>query len=123
MWAFGYGSLMWGNRERDFGCLCRVVATLPGFRRAFNKASGKNWGTRAHSGLTLNLAADSSAGCTGIAFEFAEDRRQAVLDYLQKREGKGFDLEEHKICLGDGRRPRQAFPSISDQILLLARPR
>jgi glutathione-specific gamma-glutamylcyclotransferase len=102
VWVFGYGSLMWDNWERDYDCVRRVIATLPGFRRAFNKASVKNWGTKEHPGPTLNLAADDSASCTGVAFEFPEDNRNKVLADLKRREGKGFEFKEQRIQLQDG---------------------
>lgn len=44
MWVFGYGSLIWGGWENSFDCRQRVSAELPGFRRAFNKPSVRNWG-------------------------------------------------------------------------------
>jgi glutathione-specific gamma-glutamylcyclotransferase len=102
MWLFSYGSLMWDNWELSYGCLRRVVATLPGFRRAFNKASVKNWGTRENPGPTLNLVADSSSNCKGIAFEFPERERGRVLACLEKREGKGFRFEPQKVRLESG---------------------
>ena len=37
MWIFGYGSLMWDGWESEFVCQERAMATLSGYRRAFNK--------------------------------------------------------------------------------------
>jgi glutathione-specific gamma-glutamylcyclotransferase len=98
MWVFGYGSLMWDNWETAHGCLRHVVAVLPGFRRTFNKSSINYWGTRDKPCPTLNLAAESSTTCKGVAFEFPEERRREVVDYLNQREA-GFDLNEKEIRL------------------------
>jgi glutathione-specific gamma-glutamylcyclotransferase len=46
MWVFGYGSLVWDSWSERFGCLRRVTAELPGFRRSFDKGSVRNWGSR-----------------------------------------------------------------------------
>jgi glutathione-specific gamma-glutamylcyclotransferase len=98
VWVFGYGSLMWDNWETAHGCLRNVVAVLPGFRRTFNKASVDRWGSRDKPCPTLNLAAEPSASCKGVAFEFPEEKRGEVLDYLTQREA-GFDLNEKGIRL------------------------
>jgi cation transport protein ChaC len=45
MWVFAYGSLMSDGWENEWGCLRRCRAELGGYRRAFNKASVRNWGT------------------------------------------------------------------------------
>jgi cation transport protein ChaC len=121
MWVFGYGSLMWDKWETTRGCLCRVVAELPGFQRTFNKGSIKNWGTRDKPGPTLNLAAESSASCKGVAFEFPEEKRREVLDYLKQREGKGFDLKPYEIRLENGDRVRAVAPIYSGKNLLTGR--
>jgi cation transport protein ChaC len=98
MWVFGYGSLLWDDWETSHGCLRHVVAVLPGFRRTFNKASVNYWGTRDNPCPTLNLAAEPSATCKGVAFEFPEEKRREVVDYLNQREA-GFDLNEKAIRL------------------------
>jgi glutathione-specific gamma-glutamylcyclotransferase len=101
MWVFGYGSLMWDGWEAGYDCVRRVVATLPGFRRVFNKASVKNWGTRENPGPTLNVVADSSASCTGFAFEFPEQQGSKVLAYLKQWEGKGFRFDGRRVRLDE----------------------
>ena len=47
VWVFGYGSLMWKPLVGEFACVERTMATLHGYRRAFNKLSVANWGTPA----------------------------------------------------------------------------
>jgi cation transport protein ChaC len=121
MWVFGYGSLMWDNWEASYGCLRRVLANLPGFHRIFNKASVKNWGTRERPAPTLNLTADSSSSCRGVAFEFPERKRGEVLAYLRRREGKGFALEEQKIQLESGNWVGAVVPIYSGTNLLSAK--
>lgn len=100
MWVFGYGSLMWDGWETKHGCVRRRPARLLGYGRAFNKASIKNWGTKANPGPTLNLVAGKGAVCHGIAFEFADHCNDAVIAELEQREG-GFDLRELAVRLDD----------------------
>ena len=101
MWVFGYGSLMWDYWEANYECRRRVPATLIGYIRTFNKASVKNWGSKARPGPTLNLAKSKTGICCGMAFEFAEPDGDAVVTYLAKREG-GFELRTLPITLEDG---------------------
>ena len=108
MWVFGYGSLMWDDWERSFGALQRATAVLPGYRRAFNKKSVANWGSKLHPAPTLNLVASAGASCTGIAFQLPENREQAVLAYLRKREGRDIALRPMDLRVYDGQ-PLTAF--------------
>lgn len=101
MWVFGYGSLMWDGWEIKHGCRRRVQADLRGYRRALNKASVRNWGTKAHPGPTLNVIADGEATCRGVAFEFPDAAERAVIADLAEREG-GFDLRPLRVTLLDG---------------------
>lgn len=101
MWIFGYGSLMWGGWEAEFACEQRATARLHGYRRIFNKASVKNWGTPECPCPTLNLVADPLASCVGMAFQFPERRVADVKSYLAKREGRYFPLVERKITVDD----------------------
>lgn len=102
MWVFGYGSLMWDGWECSRGCSFRTVASLPGFRRTFNKASVVKWGTKQHPGPTLNLECDPAAASTGMAFEFPDMKPDELLCYLKQREA--CDSVVHKIVLADGRK-------------------
>ncbi|PCC97912.1 gamma-glutamylcyclotransferase [Halopseudomonas pelagia] len=108
MWVFGYGSLMTDGWEKGFDCTQRVTAELKGYRRAFNKASVTNWGTRDCPCPTLNLVPEASANSLGIAFEFTEVRRGEVEAYLAKREGKNFKLSNLEV-IADGSGAVQAL--------------
>ena len=101
MWVFAYGSLMNDGWEKAHGCSRRIHATLAGFSRSFDKASVKNWGTKEHKAPTLRIVA-SNASCSGIAFEFPEERRATVLSELLMREGPTFPLKEQSVILTDG---------------------
>src|SRR5258708_11843761 len=102
MWIFAYGSLMWDGWEKAYGCTNTSLADLRGYRRVFNKASIKRWGSKQSPCPTLNLDKLASAACRGMAFEFPDRRRNDVLSYLRNREGEGFDLVELEVRLTDG---------------------
>ena len=101
MWVFGYGSLMWDNWETKYFCTRRVVADLRGYCRRFNKASVRNWGTKATPGPTLNLSKLDTGVCRGIAFQFPDAQKMDILSYLKMREGKAFPLHKVVIHLED----------------------
>jgi len=65
MWIFGYGSLMGDGWEEAFGCLRRTIAVLDGYRRTFNKASTKNWGSKEAPCPTLGLEEIEGGVCKG----------------------------------------------------------
>src|SRR5687768_3799765 len=102
MWVFGFGSLMWDGWESRHGCIRKLTATLPGFCRSFTKESVRNWGTPTRPGPTLNIERHPTAACVGVAFEFPDEKRDAVTAVLRAREGKGFALEEHTVILDGG---------------------
>ena len=118
MWVFGYGSLTWDGWETTVGCVRRVVAELPGFRRTFDKGSVRNWGSADNPCPTLNLAADPSRTCKGVAFEFPEARRQELIAYLKGREGKGFHLRQTEIEIEKRHRVSAVVAIYSEQSLL-----
>jgi cation transport protein ChaC len=99
MWIFAYGSLMSDGWEKTYGCSRKEKATLRSYQRAFNKKSTTNWGTGATPGPTLGLEVVAAAQCIGLAFEFPDDSRDAVLAFLQKREGASFSLSELEVSL------------------------
>ena len=102
MWVFGYGSLMWDNWQNDFECERREKATLPGYRRDFNKSSVVNWGTGQSPCPTLGLAEDEAGECVGLAFQLPAKQADALQDYLSRREGASFTIEERDIRLDSG---------------------
>ncbi|MEY9575922.1 cation transport protein ChaC [Bradyrhizobium diazoefficiens] len=102
MWVFGYGSLMGDGWEVSRGCTRRSLANLSGYCRAFNKASVRNWGTKANPCPTLNLVPIASEMCRGVAFEFSDDRTEGIRAYLMEREGKAFALCSLPIQLDEG---------------------
>jgi glutathione-specific gamma-glutamylcyclotransferase len=93
---------MWDGWESNYGCSRRVVADLLGYRRVFNKASVKNWGTKTASCPTLNLSKVYPGACRGVAFELPDNCREGLLAYLKQREGKQFGLRELPVRLEDG---------------------
>ena len=103
MWVFGYGSLMWDDWHVEWGCSHQEIGMLSGYRRAFNKASVENWGSHKNPGPTLNLESQADGSCQGIAFEFPEKDRDAVLAYLKRREGPNFPLRTVPVRLASGR--------------------
>lgn len=103
MIVFRYGSLMNDRWEERFGGTPLGKATLVGYRRSFNKQSTKNWGTPAHPAPILGLEPEPHAECIGAAFEFHDARREEVLAYLRKREGRGIRFEQLPVRLRDGK--------------------
>lgn len=92
---------MWDNWYDDLYCIRKKVGVLRGYKRIFNKASTRNWGTKENPGPTLNLAVGKHSCCKGIVFEFPDENRFAVLKKLKDREGKGFEFPELpvRLCL------------------------
>jgi len=102
MWIFGYGSLMFDDWEKSYGCQRREKASLLGYERSFTKGSTVNWGSRTHPAPTLRLVAREGAVCHGVAFAFGSDKIAPVLDYLQEREGKSFQRRPVTLKLETG---------------------
>jgi cation transport protein ChaC len=80
-WIFGYGSLMWNP---GFAFAEARPARLTGYHRAFCIYSIHYRGTERQPGLVLGL--DRGGVCDGIAFRLAPEQRQAVLNYVRRRE-------------------------------------
>ena len=114
MWVFVYGSLMSEPWEQAFGGTRRGRATLPRYRRAFNKRSSLNWGTPQASCPTLGLEGpEDGAHCIGLLFWFPDDQRGPVLDFLRTREGSGFDFPELEVEAVEG--PLRAIVPLNDR--------
>lgn len=96
--------------EEQFGCVRRSTAELCGYRRTFNKASTKNWGSTEVPCPTLSLEKVEGGACKGIAFNFPSNRDVEVREYLADREGKGFSLETVKIRLEDDSEVQACVP-------------
>lgn len=122
MWVFGYGSLMTDGWEEQHNCRGRHIADLVGYQRVFNKASVRNWGTKAAPGLTLNLMETKTGICRGVAFEFPDDQSGAVLAELKEREGKNFKLMTLPVRLSDGRNVRAAVPLYAGPNIIEPKP-
>ena len=102
MWVFGYGSLMWDGWENKFdGERCDKSKIL-NYHRDFNKKSTRNWGTSHAPGPTLGLENEPDNECIGCAFEFSDDNKEQILEYLKNREGKSFSLVETDVVLENG---------------------
>ncbi len=114
MWVFGYGSLMWDQWEQQFGGTRVDGASLLNYRRSFNKASVRNWGTRQVPAPTLGLEPAPHLSCLGTAFQFPEERAEQVKTYLGNREGRSFSLTEIPVKLPDGKTV-QAFTPVNDR--------
>ena len=110
MWIFGFGSLMWDGWHEKYGCQSKVNAELIDYRRRFNKASVKNWGTKALPGPTLNVEKADGSKCQGVVFHFSSEVYPMVLDYLKAREGKAFELTSCKVVLDGGEKVNAVVP-------------
>lgn len=101
---------MWDGWEQAHGGGRSDGALLRGYRRSFNKKSVRNWGTSTAPGPTLGLEQDEAGTCIGTAFEFTDDRREALLRELQRREGRSFTLPMLAVLLADGRTVNALVP-------------
>ncbi len=102
MWVFGYGSLMWDEWEKKFDGTRHDNSIILNYHRDFNKKSIVNWGTRQNPGPTLGLDVETGSECIGCAFEFPDEKREQILEYLKGREGESFSLSEMDVILENG---------------------
>ena len=100
IWIFGYGSLMW---RPGFPFVVRRPAHLAGFSRAFCRLSFRHRGTPEAPGMVLGLV--PGGGCQGVAYGVAPAEQQAVLSYLDAREGEGYRRMGVSIEMENGSGP------------------
>ncbi len=81
IWVFGYGSLIW-NPLMEFAE--RRRARVRGYHRGFYIWSKINRGTPDVPGLVLAL--DSGGSCQGVAYRMHDDKFEAELAILWRRE-------------------------------------
>ena len=81
LWVFGYGSLIW-NPGFDF--LHTRRARIYGYHRALCVWSWVHRGSQARPGLVMGL--DDGGSCIGRAYLVAAGNKDAVADYLYRRE-------------------------------------
>ena len=81
LWVFGHGSLMW---KPGFPYVEALPARLHGYHRALCVWSWVYRGTQDKPGLVLGL--DRGGSCVGRAFRVQAKEKQAVADYLYRRE-------------------------------------
>lgn len=81
VWVFGYGSLIW-NPLMEFAERC--PARIHGYHRGFYLWSKVNRGSPEVPGLVLGL--DTGGSCQGVAYRLHDDKLQAELGLLWRRE-------------------------------------
>jgi cation transport protein ChaC len=109
LWVFAYGSLMW-----DPGFPYREArrATLHGYHRAFCIWSHHYRGTPRRPGLVLGLS--PGGACVGRAFRVARADREAVIDYLYRREMLAGEYRPHLGWVRIGGRRLRALAFVAD---------
>ncbi|MDH3689494.1 MAG: gamma-glutamylcyclotransferase [Gammaproteobacteria bacterium] len=81
LWVFAYGSLMWNP---DIPYLHASHAKIYGFHRSLCIWSWYYRGTRSKPGLVFGL--DAGGSCVGRGYRVHAADREAVVDYLYRRE-------------------------------------
>jgi glutathione-specific gamma-glutamylcyclotransferase len=94
IWVFAYGSLLW---DPCFAFDEASVATLPGYRRAFNIWTILTRGTPENPGLGLGLEAGGQ--CQGMAYRLSESSRARDLEAIWSREMYGLVYEPRWLPL------------------------
>lgn len=110
LWVFGYGSLMW---RPDFPYLEAKPATLDGYHRSFCVYSRYWRGTPERPGLVLGLTPGGI--CPGLVFRVAEDKRQAVVAYLDERELGSYAYVAKYLPVIVGDRQIRAYGFVADE--------
>lgn len=94
VWVFAYGSLIW---DPCFTVDAAEIATLNGYRRAFNFWSVLTRGTPENPGLGLGLA--TGGRCRGLAYRIARATLAEDLDALWRREKHSDVYQSHWLSL------------------------
>ncbi len=80
-WLFGYGSLIWNPTVRF---VQQKTARIDGWHRSFCLSTPAGRGSVENPGLVLGL--DTGGECTGVAFRIDENKLEAELTLLWRRE-------------------------------------
>jgi glutathione-specific gamma-glutamylcyclotransferase len=105
-WIFGYGSLIW---RPSFEFVERCPAYAVGWTRRFWQGSTDHRGTPEAPGRVVTLVPEAESRCWGVAYRIPVERRDEVLDELDRREQGGYSRCELEIFLpGGASEPRAA---------------
>ncbi len=113
---------MWDGWEGSFACKTIVVARLLDHQRVFNKRSTANWGSLVCPCPTLNVKAKAGEVCLGLAFEFEDTHREAILAALKKREGPDFEQIDLDIVLHSGDRVQGLLSICTNKLIAETSP-
>jgi glutathione-specific gamma-glutamylcyclotransferase len=110
---FGYGSLIW---RPSFAYEKRWRACAIGWTRRFWQGSTDHRGTPEAPGRVVTLVPEPGARCWGVVYEVAAERRDAVLEELDRREQGGYTRHEIEVLAGAEATPRSAsvYIALSD---------
>jgi cation transport protein ChaC len=105
-WIFGYGSLIW---RPSFEFEQRSPAYAVGWTRRFWQGSTDHRGTPEAPGRVVTLVPEPESRCWGVAYRIPLDRRDSVLEELDRREQGGYSRCELEIFVPDhGSAPQAA---------------
>jgi len=97
-WIFGYGSLIW---RPSFEFVERCPAYAVGWTRRFWQGSTDHRGTPEAPGRVVTLVPEPESRCWGVAYRIPVERREHVLDELDRREQGGYSRCEVEIFFPD----------------------
>jgi cation transport regulator ChaC len=95
-WIFGYGSLIW---RPSFDFVERCPAYAVGWTRRFWQGSPDHRGTPDAPGRVVTLVPEPESRCWGVAYRISVERREDVLEELDRREQGGYSRCELEIFL------------------------
>ncbi len=100
LYVFGYGSLIWNP---GFTYTSSVLATAHAWKRRLWQGSPDHRGTPEFLGRVVTLVADQESSCRGRLYEVERGNESEVLDYLDLRESGGYQREQVRCTLPDGK--------------------